>query len=1117
MSPATRTSRLQSWLESIELGQYAQAFLASDIDLSVLPDLTDADLRELGMTLGHRKRLLREAKRLSEEAASAGSIAAAQKRPVTPAAERRRVTIVFSDLIGSTNLSVRYDPEDLRHVILAYQNCCQQVVERWEGHVLNFMGDGVVICFGYPIAHEDSAERAVRAALEIVEEVGRLRPFDDLKLGTRVGIATGEVVIGDLEGDEAVAGETPNLAARLQNLAGGDRVVISASTRRLIGGLFDLESIGKHELKGFAEPLEVWQIKGDRKRADRFEARHQRRQLPLVGRDDEIAALKALWEDAKSGKGRVALISGEAGMGKSHLCETLRQSIEQEPHTRLRYFCAPYHQNSVFFPVISQLERSSGIEPGDDNATRLAKLEARLLSAKDGPSQATALLAAMLSIDVDERYEPLTMTSQRQRIATLDALLDETAALAAKTPLLVIFEDAHWSDPTTLEIFGRLAEESIRDLPVLLLITHRTDFEPQFEAKPWISEIKLERVKTSDSHKIVAGIAKAEGIPEKLVADIVSKSDGVPLFVEELTRAVLDMETDRQQNDRAGEKRRPLAVPDTLHDSLMSRLDRLAAAKPIAQLSAVIGRRFIYGVLSAVAGLDEATLRQALDDLVKSEVVQCHGEAPSASYTFRHALIQEAAYSSLLKSRVRQLHREIAGVLESHFPDIAHAEPEVLAHHFKSGDLPDKAVECLMNAGLQATSRAAQSEAINHFNAAIEILKELPETSERRQQEIKLRALLGSALIAVKGYAADDVEEAFQQAHDLCIKQGDSQMLCPAMYGLWVVNLARSDRRATTDWANQLLSRFGSSDDLIQRIGAVFANGITAFYRGDLKASLGWLDQVLALYWTAQHDELIQSYGDDLALFAMAQLEWLETLRGDIGAANARKQKALDLAERLNDPMSMTRSLVFAMMHHRDLRDVDGTEEMANRALDLAGEHVFPFWSALAQCGRGWVMAARGDHAAGIETIEQGLSFFDLIDQKLPLTYWNCYLIEALMKSGDSERALNLINQTLELAQSNVDSFFIPALRRCKGIIQLNLWKDRSAAEESFRQARALAFKQGAALLEQRATVSLTKLLVEDERADDARALIMETRKRSAISSEAPDHRDIEAILARLV
>ena len=1116
MSLSTQASQLQAWLEAIDLGQYTSSFLAQDINLTILPDLTNADLRELGVSLGHRKRLLREIKNLSKGLTEEKVQAALdhQRSAATPSAERRRITVVFCDLVGSTNLAVRYDPEDLRTVIVAYHNCCQKIVERWSGHVLNYLGDGVVVCFGYPVAHEDSTERAIRAALEIVREVARLNPIDDLTLQTRVGIATGEVVIGDLEGDEAMAGETPNLAARLQNLAGTDRVVISEGTKRLVDGLFALESIGRHELKGFSEPIEVWQIKEELKSASRFDARRKQHQLPLIGRDTEISKLKACWEKAKAGKGQVVLISGEAGMGKSHLCDSLRQFVAGEPHVRVRYFCAPYHQNSALFPVIAQLERSSGIDPKDDHVTKLAKLEARLLSAADGPSQATALIADLLSIELDDRYPTLSMTSLRQRIETQEALLNEFTLVAETNPVLAIFEDAHWSDPTTLEIFGKLINEAIRDLPILVLVTHRTDFDPGFTDKPWISKIDLHRIDASDSHKIIAGMAEAEGISEKLVADIISKSDGVPLFVEELTRAVLEIGSDTKRSG-SSKNTSSVTVPDTLHDSLMARLDRLKTAKPIAQLGAVIGRRFIYGVLSAVAGLDQLSLQQALNDLVKSEVVQCHGEAPEASYTFKHALIQEAAYSSLLRSRVRQLHGEIATTLEHHFPDMAHAEPEVLANHYIKGNMPDKAVDCFMEAGLQAVSRAAQTEAINHFNAAITLLHELPETDEREMREIKLRALLGSALIAIKGYAADDVEETFQLAHDLCIKQDDSDMLCPAMYGLWVVNLARSDRAATVEMASRLQERFGKSDDVKQRIGVAFANGITTFYRGDMEASLSWLDQVLALYWPAQHDVLIQSYSDDLALFALAQLEWLETLRGDVGAAKVREEKALDLAEQLKDPMSMTRSLVFAMMHHHDLRDIDGTKAMADRALKLAGEHVFPFWSALAQCGRGWVMAAEGDHTAGIEMIEQGLSFFPLIDQKLPLTYWNGYLIEALMKADEPKRASKLVDETLKLSRSNVDSFFEPALQRCKGILQLRN-EDLDKAQTSFRKARDLAFKQGTHLLEHRAAISLAELMDKTKMAEKAKAVLLETRQRSPISESTRENGEAEAILARI-
>ena len=660
-----------AWLRELGLERYAAAFLDAEITPEALPELTDADLRELGLPLGPRKVVLKAIGGLADPSMTAVRAnaplaeAGPNTPPVPPEAERRQLTVMFTDLAGSTALSRRLDPEEMREVLRAYQDAVAGEVARFEGHLAKFMGDGVLAYFGWPSAHEDEAERSVRAGLAAVQAVGRLTTPAGEPLAARVGIGTGLVVVGGLAGEgsareQAVAGEAPNLAARLQAVAQPGAVVIAASTQRLIGAGFEVEDLGPQTLKGFDGIVRAWRVLGERAVGSRFEA-HAAGLTPLVGREHEVALVLDRWQQVRDGEGQVVLLSGEPGIGKSRIARVLDEHLAGEPHARLCHQCSPYYVDTALHPTIEQLERAAGFRRDDAPDAKLDKLEALLARGMDGAGEAVPLIAALLSIATEGRYPPLTATPQRQKERTIDALVEQVAGLARRQPVLCLFEDLHWADPTTLELLDRLVGR-ISGERVLLLLTFRPEFSPPWRSRPHATLVSLNRLPRRQSVALVEALAGGEALPEAVLQRIVARADGVPLFVEELTKAVLEAvsvtpEPDSGRHWPAGPSTPP-TIPATLHDSLMARLDRLARAKEVAQIGATIGREFGYELLAAVSLLGEGELRQALDQLVASELVFVSGAPPAAVYTFKHALVQDAAYASLLKSRRQQLHAE---------------------------------------------------------------------------------------------------------------------------------------------------------------------------------------------------------------------------------------------------------------------------------------------------------------------------------------------------------------------------------------------------------------------------------------------------------------------------
>jgi class 3 adenylate cyclase len=639
-----QVAAITEWLASLGMSEYAQRFADNRIDdVSILGDLTDQDLKDIGVPLGHRRKMLRA---IADGASTTPIQSPAAPEPMPrDDAERRQLTVMFTDLVGSTALSTRLDPEDLRAVIGAYHKCVAETVARFDGFVAKYMGDGVLIYFGYPHAHEDDAERAVRTGLALIETVGKLGAQDPLQV--RIGVATGLVVVGDLIGsgeaqERGVVGETPNLAARLQGIAAPNTVVIAEGTRRLIGNLFELRDLGPKELKGIAGTARAWGALRARSVESRFEALHTSGLTALVGREEETELLLRRWSRAKTGEGQVVLIAGEAGIGKSRLSVALMERLAGEPHTRLRYFCSPQHADSAFYPIIDQMERAAGLAHDDTPQAKLDKLDA-LLAQTSTSKQDAALFAEMLSLPNDGRHPALELTPQQRRQQTLDALSLQTEVLTRSNPVLVIFEDAQWTDPTSLEVFGR-AVDRIRALRVLLIVTFRPEFAPPWIGRPHVTALTINRLADRDIGAMIDGVLGNTLLPADIRQDIIERTDGIPLFVEEMTKAVLEAESEGEARRTAAAAPSPaLAVPASLHASLMARLDRLGSAKEVAQIGAAIGREFSHALLAAVVRRPEAELGSALDRLIAAGLLFRQGVPPHATYLFKHALVQDAA------------------------------------------------------------------------------------------------------------------------------------------------------------------------------------------------------------------------------------------------------------------------------------------------------------------------------------------------------------------------------------------------------------------------------------------------------------------------------------------
>ena len=924
-SARAAVQEIADWLEKLGMSEYAQRFAENGIDVSVLRYLTDQDLEKIGVLLGHRRKMLAAIAELVGAVQAPPQPALTESKP-KDTAERRQVTVMFSDLVGSTALSARMDPEDLREVISAYQKCVTETVQRFGGFVAKYMGDGILIYFGYPQAHEDDAERAVRAGLELIQALGGLKSSAPLQ--TRVGIATGLVVVGELIGsgeaqERGIVGETPNLAARLQGIAEPNTVVIAESTRKLIGNLFELQDLGAREVKGIVEPVRTWAALRASSVASRFEALHATGLTALVGREEELELLLRRWSRAKTSEGQVVLLSGEAGIGKSRLTAALLEKLSSEPHTRLRYFCSPQHTDSALYPVIGQMERAAGFVHDDTSQAKLDKLDA-VLAHTSTRTEDAALFAEMLSLPSGGRYPTLELTPEQRRQRTLEALVSQVEVLTRQSPVLMIFEDAHWTDPTSLEVFGRVVDR-VRSLRVLLIVTFRPDFDPPWVGRAYVTFLSINRLGQREILAMIEGVIGNKPLPANIRQDIIERADGIPLFVEEMTKAVLEAESQGAvEHLAAAVPSSALAVPASLQASLMARLDRLGPAKEVAQIGAAIGREFSHSLLAAVVRKPESDISPLLDRLIAAGLLFREGVPPRSSYLFKHALVQDAAYGTLLREPRRALHARIAETLEDQFAEIAENQPELLARHCTEAGLTEKAAGLWGKAGRRSLERSALVEAVPQLTRALDQIETLPVTPALRHEQIKLQVALINPLFHVKGYAAPETKAAAERAR-LLIEQAealgeppdDPLLLFSVLYSFWVASYVAFNGDAMRDLAAQFLALAEKRGGTVPLMMGHRLMGTSLLETGDIAQGREHYDQAMALYDPAEHRPLATLFGQDVRVSILSYRSRALWLLGYPDAALADADHALYDAREIGHAVT----LMYALFH-ASFRDI---------------------------------------------------------------------------------------------------------------------------------------------------------------------------------------------------
>jgi len=1060
---------IAAWLCGLGLAQYEPAFRENAIDSAVLPNLTAEDLSDLGVILvGHRRKLLDAIAVLRAE-----PVALRPAEGAAASAERRQLTVMFCDLVGSTPLAARIDPEDLRGIIGAYHRCVTEIVEGFGGFVARYMGDGVLAYFGYPQAHEDDAERATRCGLALVDRVPQLNQAEELH--ARVGIATGLVVVGGEVVEHDVAGDTPNLAARLQALAEPDTVVIGASTRRLTGDLFEYRDLGEIELKGIAGPASAWQALRASAVASRFEALRGSTLSPLVGRNKEVDRLLRRWARAKSGDGQIVLLSGEPGIGKSRITAALAERLHGDSHLRLRYFCSPYHQDSALYPFIDQLGRAAGLMPADPPATKLTKLEA-LLARASTSEEDVAFLADLLSLPVPGYHLPPSLSSQRKKDRTLEALIRQFEGLAHQQPILMVFEDAQWIDPTSRELLD-LVVKRVRDLPALLIVTFRPEFQPSWIGQAHVTMLVLNRLDLRDRAALIKQIAGGKSLPDDVSAQIVERTDGVPLFIEELTKSVLESGV-------------PLVgIPTTLHDSLMARLDRLVSVRHVAQIGAAFGRWFRYTSLRAVAGLPDDELQASLARLVASELVFQSGIPPDAVYTFKHALVQEAAYGTLLRNARQQLHGRIAEALESHFPDLMENQPELFARHYTEAGLFEKSITYWSKAGHRSAARSAMAEAAAQLQKGLEQLAVLPDTSERQRRELEFWSTLGTVLSAVKGFAASEPGRAYARARELWERLGSPAELLQVPYGLARYHMHHGELDMALRVDEDLLRLSRQRGDSGGLVLGYFSSGRDLMRSGRFASSRSHLEEALALYDPISHRALVHQIGFHSHIISQAVLGNVFLCLGYPDRALARGNASIADARSLAHPPSLAVSLALGTELLSLVGDNAALDERAGQLVAVATEQGFPHWHSQGALYRGYAKVKNGDVAEGMLLLRDGSSAYRATGEELGLPLYIHLLAAACEISGQVEEGLALLDEALLIVERTGERWFAAELNRHKGQ-SLQRQGHTEAAERLYRKALSIAREQEAKLWELRAAVSLARLRRDQSRCAEARDLL---------------------------
>ena len=1126
--------RVSAWLGSLGLDGYRDVFQQNAITWDVLSELHDEDLASLGVLLGHRKKLLRAIAQLSHSAdgdnANRSSSTVGQVIEPFPSdrdrAERRQLTIMFCDLVGSTALAGQLDPEDLQTAIRRFLDTCSQAISRFNGYIAKYMGDGLLVYFGYPHAYEHDAERAVHAGLAVLDLVQALPSEDPAHQGfaiaARIGIATGHVIVGEVLGQDtarerSVYGETPNLAARLQSLAAPNQLIVDSATKRLVGSEFEFADKGEFSLKGFESPVQVWQVLSFKPSASRFESYRSGRLTNFIGREHEMALLLGRWHEAVGGEGQVVILCGEAGIGKSRIVRSLRDRLIAEGCETIQFQCSPYHTNTALYPVITYLRQAAGLTGQDSPTIQLQKLDALAIHRGIDDQTTVALLADLLSIHGDVRYPPPNVSSEKRKEMTLEALVQQLQRWAERCPILFIVEDAHWLDPTTMDLLTRIIDR-IQPMRVLLTITFRPDFKPVWANYGHVTFMTLSRLPRRHSAELLASMTGGKLLPSEVQHTILARTDGVPLYLEELMKSLLEsgLLAEAKESFTLTGPIKELSIPDSLQALLMERIDRLGPAKEIVQIGSTIGREFGYELLRQTVDVTERELNQALHLLSASGLIFQEGEIPAAKYIFKHALIQDAAYGTLSKKSRRDIHARIAKTLESRFSERVKAEPELLAYHYEQAGAINEAVQYWHRAASKDVAQSADAEALSHFNRTLELLETLPKSHARDALELELLIARGAPLLRLKGYASDEIEHNYLRARNLSQENPSSEQYFLSLWGLWVFHLVRGPLAKACTLAESLLSWASRQQDPDLLIRAHESVGSTYSFLGRFSEAKTHLCEAKSLYDPQRHRSQVLPYTQDPGITARIILARTLWIVGEVDEVETLVAEAISMARELEHPFTLAFSLATASWIYSTLRDTNRTLSLTEEAIILSTKYSFEVPLAWAMSFQGWALAEQGKEN-GLERLVEGLSAAQKAKASLNHTYTVALLAEIHLRNQRVAEGLSAIQKAQALATTQGELCWQAELLRLKGELLLaQSHQSIMEAEQCFSQALTIAQDQHAKMLELRATISMAKLLRKQRKPDTARSILGSVSSRFSGKGVNADLSEAQKVLEQL-
>jgi class 3 adenylate cyclase/predicted ATPase len=1097
-------ANIKRWLEGLRLGQYAESFAANNIDFNVLPDLTEAELEALGLSLGDRKRLRRAIDSLTSDIDQA--LPSTIAPPITePYGERRQITVMFCDLVGSSEM---LDAEDFYNALHVYRNACVQVIRRFEGFIAEYIGDGILAYFGYPVTHEGEAERAVRAGLAVLRSIPQMASEAKTGLEARIGIATGIVVIGYELGPGATAhvaitGKTPNLAARIKEIAQPGSMVIAETTQRLVAAQFEHEFLGEQRFKGISKPVHAWRVVRELSDVEKI-ATKRTKLLDCVGRDRELRSLLDHWQLAAAGNGQAIVISGEAGIGKTRLARLLREQLPVHGRFHIGLQCAQQYCNSPLQPVITHLRRVSGLQGDDPPTLKRAKIE-RLL-AMAGRSDGAPLIATLLYVPFDDGYVSPAKSPAKQRAKTLELLIEQIFGLAAQKPVLLVVEDAHWLDPSTEEMLIHLLDR-LDQYKIMILMTIRPDYSSHLVNHPRVIRLTLGRLGIEHAKKMISAVSGDTKLPLEVVEHILIKTDGVPLFIEELTKDVL--ESGQLQFSEATNQ----SIPSTLSDTLRARIDRLSSDKEVIQVGAAIGRTFPYLIIKAVLSLENEGLDMALDRLAAAKLIYQHGVPPNAVYTFKHMLVRDVAYDSMLRSQRIALHTRIVAVIEKQFPDIAENEPELVALHCSRPELGEKAVRYWLKAAGSAVSRSANVEAIHHIRNGMQWLHAIATEDERARLELELQLTLGQALIAARGYTAVETTAAFARAEQLVDKIGDTGQRYSALYGIFVGYLIGGNIDAASEAIGRMRRLASSSDDDAYLCLTHRLVGSLCFFRGDLDVAVSELQKSIALYGPAQK-RLESHFGPDTGSAALIFLAMTEWLRGRPESAQRTAQNAISHARKLENTLSLGQVLTLAAQLQYMSQDCESMLRLSKEGDYNCRQNDIRYFGAICELYRIWAQAWLSSQPNYIEDFRRGLAAYEEMKCGLQVSLFRVMLAQLLLGAGEPAEAAKESEAALVKIAANGERWWAPEVYRLLGHAVLALPNpDVVEAEKCFRRSIAEARHTGALMLKLRATTSLAQLLTQRGDREEAQQTLASVLGQF---TEGFDSRDFQAAMEYL-